>query len=74
MRAEVTVNTPVTTTPAATTPSRKGKEKVGALRGVNDIPIFCTDVPETPLDPASDLALKAGRGKRPAEGTSDHAA
>ena len=32
------------------------------------------DVPKTPLDPASDLAPRASRGKRPAEGTPDHAA
>ncbi|KAK0571468.1 hypothetical protein LWI29_016523 [Acer saccharum] len=31
-------------------------------------------VPDTPLDPASDLAPKASKGKRPAEGTPDHAA
>ncbi|KAK1576572.1 hypothetical protein Q3G72_015021 [Acer saccharum] len=56
-------------TPAATTPSRKGKEKVGISGVVNDIPIFDADVPETPLDPPSDLALRTGRGKRPAEAT-----
>ena len=69
MHTEVAANTP-----AATTPSRKGKEKVGVLRGVSDIPIFDADVPKTPLDPVSDLAPRAGRGKRPAEGTPDHAA
>ncbi|KAK0585393.1 hypothetical protein LWI29_027841 [Acer saccharum] len=51
MRAEVAVNTPgataTATTPAATTPSRKGKEKVGASGGVGDIPDFNANVPET---------------------------
>ncbi|KAK0575635.1 hypothetical protein LWI29_004207 [Acer saccharum] len=61
-------------TPAVATPSRKGKEKVGVSGGVSAIPIFDVDVPETPLDPASDLAPRANRGKRPAEGTPDHAA
>ncbi|KAK0601946.1 hypothetical protein LWI29_028944 [Acer saccharum] len=61
------------TTPAATTSSRKGKEKVGVSGGVSDIPIFDADVPETPLDPASDLAPRA-RNKRPAESASDHSA
>ena len=78
MRAEVAANTPVATTavtiPAAATPSRKGKEKVGASGRVSDIPDFNADVPETPHDPASDLAPRAGRGKRPAESTLDHAA
>ena len=69
MHTEVAVNTP-----AATTLSRKGKEKVGVSRGVSDIPIFDADVPETPLDPASDLTPRTGRGKCPAEGTPDHAA
>ncbi|KAK0570739.1 hypothetical protein LWI29_005682 [Acer saccharum] len=72
VHTEATANTP-----AATTPSHKGKEKVGISGGgggVNDIPIFDADVPETPLDPASDLAPRASRGKRPAEGTPDHAA
>ncbi|KAK0581705.1 hypothetical protein LWI29_016980 [Acer saccharum] len=75
---EVAANAPVVTTtvatPAAATPNRKGKEKVGASGGVSDIPNFNADVPETPHDPASDLALRAGRGKRPAESTHDHAA
>ena len=62
------------TTPAATTSSRKGKEKVGVSGGVSDIPIFDADVPETPLDPASDLAPRARRSKRPAESTPDHSA
>ncbi|KAK0599479.1 hypothetical protein LWI29_005681 [Acer saccharum] len=74
MRTEVAANTPVATTHIATTPSRKGKEKIGVSRGVSDIPIFDADVPKTPLDPASDLAPRAGRGKCPAEGTPDHAA
>ncbi|KAK0570811.1 hypothetical protein LWI29_006810 [Acer saccharum] len=78
MRTEVAANTPVATTaattPAVTTPSHKGKEKVGASGGVSDVPIFATDVLETPLDPASDLAPRASKGKRPAEGTPDHAA
>ncbi|KAK0576558.1 hypothetical protein LWI29_019632 [Acer saccharum] len=64
---------PAVTTPAATTSSRKGKEKVGVSGGVSDIPIFDADVPETPLDPASDLAPRA-RNKRPAESASDHLA
>ncbi|KAK0594645.1 hypothetical protein LWI29_033583 [Acer saccharum] len=78
MRAEVAANTPVTTTaattPTAATPSRKGKEKVGASGGVSDIPNFNADVPKTHHDPASDLAPRAGRGKRPLESTPDHAA
>ena len=78
MRAEVAANTPVATTaattPAAATPNRKGKEKVGASGGVSDIPNFNADVPETPHDPASDLAPRAGRGKRPTESTPDHVA
>ncbi|KAK0583961.1 hypothetical protein LWI29_005639 [Acer saccharum] len=78
MRAEVAVNTPAATaiaaTPAAATPSRKGKEKVGASGGVGDIPDFNADVPETPHDPASDLAPRVGRGKRPAETTPNRAA
>ncbi|KAK0608199.1 hypothetical protein LWI29_027025 [Acer saccharum] len=69
MHTEVAANTLV-----ATTPSRKGKEKVGVSWGVSDIPIFDADVPETPLDPASDLAPRAGRGKCPTEGTPDHVA
>ncbi|KAK0581913.1 hypothetical protein LWI29_019486 [Acer saccharum] len=76
MRAEATASVPVATaatTPAATTSSRKGKEKVGVSGGVSDIPIFDADVPETPLDPASDLAPRA-RNKRPAESASDHSA
>ncbi|KAK0578308.1 hypothetical protein LWI29_008391 [Acer saccharum] len=85
MRAEAAASVPVAaaattpttataaTTPAATTSSRKGKEKVGVSRGVSDIPIFDADVPETPLDPASDLAPRA-RNKRPAESASDHSA
>ncbi|KAK0584097.1 hypothetical protein LWI29_007595 [Acer saccharum] len=56
-------------TPATTTPSRKGKEKVGVSGAVSDIPIFDADVPETPLDPASDLAPRTCRGKRSAEAT-----
>ncbi|KAK0577115.1 hypothetical protein LWI29_027927 [Acer saccharum] len=63
---EEAANTPVATTavtiPAAATPSRKGKEKVGASGRVSDIPDFNADVPETPHDPASDLAPRAGRG------------
>ncbi|KAK0599181.1 hypothetical protein LWI29_003016 [Acer saccharum] len=85
MRAEAAVSVPVAaaattpttataaTTPAATTFNRKGKEKVGVSGGVSDIPIFYADVPETPLDPASDLAPRA-RNKRPAESASDHSA
>ncbi|KAK0573748.1 hypothetical protein LWI29_013000 [Acer saccharum] len=78
MCAEVAANTPVATTaattPAAATPSRKGKEKVGASRGVSDIPNFNADVPKTPHDPTSDLAPRAGTGKRPTESTPNHAA
>ncbi|KAK0582319.1 hypothetical protein LWI29_024133 [Acer saccharum] len=74
---EVVANTPAATiaatTPAAATPNRKGKEKVGASGGVGDIPAFNADVPETPHDPASDLAPRAGRGKRPVETTPDRA-
>ncbi|KAK0577753.1 hypothetical protein LWI29_038075 [Acer saccharum] len=78
MRVEAAANTPVVittaTTPAVATPNRKGKEKVGVSGGVSDIPNFNADVPETPYDPASDLAPRAGRGKRPAKSTLDHAA
>ncbi|KAK0581929.1 hypothetical protein LWI29_019678 [Acer saccharum] len=78
MRAEAAATVPVATaaatTPTATTPSRKGKEKVGVSRGVSDIPFFNADVPETPLDPASDLAPRSSRSKCPAESTPDHAA
>ncbi|KAK0589289.1 hypothetical protein LWI29_012148 [Acer saccharum] len=76
MRAEAAASVPVAaaaTTPTATTSSRKGKEKVGVSGGVSDIPIFDADVPETPLDPASDLAPRA-RNKRPAESAFDHSA
>ncbi|KAK0571881.1 hypothetical protein LWI29_022996 [Acer saccharum] len=85
MRAETAASVPVAaaattpttataaTTPAATTSSRKGKEKVGVSGGVSDIPIFDANVPETPLDPTSDLAPRA-RNKRPAESASDHSA
>ncbi|KAK0595188.1 hypothetical protein LWI29_004359 [Acer saccharum] len=61
------------TVPAATAPNRKGKEKVGVSGVASDIPIFDANVPETPLDPASDLAPRA-RNKRPAESASDHSA
>ncbi|KAK0581189.1 hypothetical protein LWI29_011150 [Acer saccharum] len=71
--ATVAATTPAAVTPAAATPNCKGKEKVGASRGVGDIPAFNADVPETPHDPASDLAPRAGRGKRPAETTPDRA-
>ncbi|KAK0579023.1 hypothetical protein LWI29_019784 [Acer saccharum] len=73
IRAEVAANISVAAA-AATTPNRKGKEKVGVSGGVSDIPFFDADVPETPLDPASDLALRASRSKRPAGSTPDHAA
>ncbi|KAK0584908.1 hypothetical protein LWI29_020735 [Acer saccharum] len=83
MRAEATAGTPVATdaatapiaaAPTAATPNRKGKEKVGVSGGVSDIPFFDADVPETPLDPASDLAPRASRSKRSAGSTPDHAA
>ncbi|KAK0575194.1 hypothetical protein LWI29_035354 [Acer saccharum] len=87
MRAEAAATVPVATaaattpatataatTPTATTPSRKGKEKVGVSGGVSDIPFFNADVPETPLDPASDLAPRARRSKHPTESTPDHSA
>ncbi|KAK0589958.1 hypothetical protein LWI29_020625 [Acer saccharum] len=61
------------TVPAATVPNRKGKEKVGVSGVASDIPIFDADVPETPLDPASDLAPRA-RNKRPAKSAPDHSA
>ncbi|KAK0602014.1 hypothetical protein LWI29_029601 [Acer saccharum] len=57
MHAEAAATIPATT-PAATTLSRKGKEKVGVSGGVSDVPFFDADVPKTPLDPASDLALE----------------
>ncbi|KAK0582668.1 hypothetical protein LWI29_028346 [Acer saccharum] len=76
--AAAAATTPATataaTTPTATTPSRKGKEKVGVSGGVSDIPIFNADVPETPLDPASDLAPRARKSKRPVESMPDHSA
>ncbi|KAK0577888.1 hypothetical protein LWI29_001848 [Acer saccharum] len=59
---------------AATAPSRKGKEKVGVSGMASEIPIFDANVPETPLDPSSDLNPRTGRGKRPAEGTPDRTA
>ncbi|KAK0590737.1 hypothetical protein LWI29_031028 [Acer saccharum] len=73
MRAEAAATIPVAAA-AATTPNRKGKEKVGVSGGVSDIPFFDADVPETPLDPASDLAPRASRSKHPAGSTPDHAA
>ncbi|KAK0576231.1 hypothetical protein LWI29_013973 [Acer saccharum] len=76
IRAEAAASVPIAaaaTTPAATTSSRKGKEEVGVSGGVSDIPIFDADVPETPLDPESDLAPRA-RNKRPAESASNHSA
>ncbi|KAK0574719.1 hypothetical protein LWI29_028069 [Acer saccharum] len=76
--ATAAATTPATataaTTPTATTLNSKGKEKVGVSGGVSDIPFFNADVPETPLDPASDLAPRARRSKRPAESTPDHSA
>ncbi|KAK0572445.1 hypothetical protein LWI29_031558 [Acer saccharum] len=59
---------------AATAPSRKGKEKVGVSGVASEIPIFDANVPETPLDPSSDLNPRTGRGKRPVEGTPDRTA
>ncbi|KAK0579441.1 hypothetical protein LWI29_026417 [Acer saccharum] len=77
VRPKVVASTPAATTaatfPAATAPNRKGKEKAGVSGVASDIPIFDADVPETPLDPASDLAPRA-RNKRPAESASDHLA
>ncbi|KAK0594135.1 hypothetical protein LWI29_022192 [Acer saccharum] len=67
------VSTACATVPAATVLNRKGKEKVGVSGVASDIPIFDADVPETPLDPASDLAPRA-RNKRPAESAPDHSA
>ncbi|KAK1589424.1 hypothetical protein Q3G72_033930 [Acer saccharum] len=64
---------PVRQEVATSTPSCKGKEKVGASRVQNDIPIFDANVPETPPDPASDLNPRTGRGKRPAKSIPDHA-
>ncbi|KAK0584976.1 hypothetical protein LWI29_021609 [Acer saccharum] len=83
VRPKVVASTPATasspavstaaTVPAATVLNRKGKEKVGVSGVASDIPIFDADVPETPLDPASDLAPRA-RNKRPAESAPDHSA
>ncbi|KAK0575839.1 hypothetical protein LWI29_007994 [Acer saccharum] len=77
VRPKVVASTPAASTaatvPAATAPNRKGKEKVGVSGVASDIPIFDADVPETHLDPASDLAPRA-RNKRPAESASDHSA
>ncbi|KAK0594153.1 hypothetical protein LWI29_008757 [Acer saccharum] len=76
MHAEVAASTCATaaaTTPAAATPNHKSKEKVGASGGSVTFQIL-TDVPETPHDPASDLAPRACRGKHPAETTPDRAA
>ncbi|KAK0570834.1 hypothetical protein LWI29_007215 [Acer saccharum] len=56
-------------------------EEVGDVTGevlnrgaVSDIPIFDADVPETPLDPASDLNPRTNRGKRLAKGNPNHTA
>ena len=57
---------PVRQEVVASTPSRKGKEKVGASRVGSDIPVFDVNVPETLPDPASDLNPRASKGKRPA--------
>ncbi|KAK0580387.1 hypothetical protein LWI29_001259 [Acer saccharum] len=76
MRAEAAATIPIAaavTTPTATTPNRKGKEKVGILGGVSNVPFFDADVPKTPLDPASDLAPRASINKRPTGSTPDHA-
>ncbi|KAK0596415.1 hypothetical protein LWI29_015485 [Acer saccharum] len=56
------------------TPSRKGKEKVGVSGVASEIPTFDVNVHETPPDPSSNLIPITGRGKRPAEGTPDHTA
>ncbi|KAK0585643.1 hypothetical protein LWI29_031746 [Acer saccharum] len=69
-----TVTANVATSTAATAPSRKGNEKVGVSGVASEILIFDANVPETPLDPSSDLNPRTGRGKRPAEGTPDHTA
>ena len=53
-------------------PSRKGKEKIGGSRANEEIPIPDAEVPEPPIDPASDLIPKVGRGKRPVESSPEH--
>ena len=45
-------------------PSRKGKEKVGGSGANEDTPVPDVEAPEPPIDPASDLIPRAGRGKR----------
>ncbi|KAK0575837.1 hypothetical protein LWI29_007971 [Acer saccharum] len=81
MHAESAANTPTATVAAA--PSRKGKEKVGASGGVVMLkggvpsrghPLFARRLLRVLLLPSSDLIPRAGRGKRLAEGTPDHAA
>ncbi|KAK0582818.1 hypothetical protein LWI29_029917 [Acer saccharum] len=59
MRAEIAVSTPVATS-AATTPAAATHS--------------CKGKEKTPHDPASDLAPRAGRGKRPAKTTPDRTA
>ena len=53
--------------------SHKGKEKVGVSGANEETHIPDAEVPEPPIDPASDLIPRAGRGKRPAEGSPEHA-
>ncbi|KAK0573752.1 hypothetical protein LWI29_013027 [Acer saccharum] len=69
-----TATATVAASTAATTPSCKGKEKVGVSGVASEIPIFDANVPKTPPDPSSGLNPRTGRGKRPAEGTPDHTA
>ena len=45
---------------------------MGVSRAGDDIPTFDSNVPETRLDPASDLNPRVGRGKHPAKSTPDH--
>jgi hypothetical protein len=54
-------------------PSRKGKEKVGGSGANDETPVPRADETEPPIDPANDLVPRAGRGKRPAESSPDHA-
>ena len=67
----VTTNAPPASISSTSISARKGKGKVGAPGLGADVPVFDASVPETPLDPTSDLNPRSGRGKRPAEGPPD---
>ena len=67
----VTANAPPARISSTSISARKGKGKVGVSGLGADVPVFDASVPETPLDPTSDLNPRSGRGKRPAEGAPD---